>query len=107
MEYQSGWYAVRSVIRLNSTETESSRPYEERITLWKAKSFEEAIDRAEAETIEYAEGLGEYVVEFGQSYALVDEPGDGTEIFSLLRDSDLEPRPYVATYFATGAERQH
>jgi hypothetical protein len=41
-----------------------------------------------------------------QSYELYDEPGDGAEVFSLIRVSDLEPSDYVDRYFDTGTERQ-
>jgi hypothetical protein len=107
MEPQSGWYAVRSVIRLNPTDDESERPYEERITLWQAESFEVAIERAEAEAVEYARETGDYLIEFGQAYALDDAPADGVEVFSLLRDSELDPSQYLATFFETGWERSH
>jgi hypothetical protein len=106
-ESPSGWYAVRSVIRLNPTDAETERPYEERITLWQARTFEEAIQRAEAEAVEYAQDSGDYLIEFGQAYALDEEPGDGVEVFSLLRDSELDPSQYLATFFETGWERSH
>jgi hypothetical protein len=35
-----------------------------------------------------------------------DEPGQGAEIFSLLRDSELEPDEYLDAFFDTGTERE-
>jgi hypothetical protein len=105
---EAHWYAVRSVIRWSPTEPDGNRPYEERVTLWRAGTFDEAIDRAEAESTQYAAEFGaDYLIDFGQAYRLYDEPGDGSEVFSLLRDSDLEPDDYVATHFDTGTEHQH
>ena len=105
-EQETRWYAVRSVFH-SPGEPESA--YEERITLWQAGSLDEALDRAAAEAAEYAEFSGtSYLAEFGQAYHLADTPPrDGAEIFSLIRDSALPPRPYVDRFFATGQERQN
>jgi Domain of unknown function (DUF4288) len=103
---ESHWYAVRSVIHLAVQADDATQPYEERITLWQAASFTEALERAEAEAVQYAEALGaDYLIEFGQAFELFDEPGDGAEVFSLIRDSKLSPPAYVRTFFQTGAER--
>jgi hypothetical protein len=37
---------------------------------------------------------------------LPESPGYGTEVFSLMRDSVLEPNAYLSTFFETGTERQ-
>ena len=38
---------------------------------------------------------------------LADETiGHGAELFSLLRESDLEPKEYLDAFFDTGDERQ-
>jgi hypothetical protein len=107
------WYAVRCVIR-----TAENRPwgptdltpgvsaYEERITLWRASSPEEAIARAEAEAKDHAETLGDTYVGLAQLYHLFDSPGDGAEVFSLIRDSPLDPDEYLDRFFDTGHERQ-
>jgi hypothetical protein len=83
--------------------------YEERITLWLAASAEDAIERAEAEALEYAGSIAESPDSYlgiAQSYRLVDAPGDGAEVFSLMRSSALEPTEYLDTFFSTGTERQ-
>jgi hypothetical protein len=99
------WYAVRSLFRLDG---EGQSAYEERITLWQAGTLDEALERAAAEAAEYAEFAGTtYVAGFGQAYHLADAPPrHGAEVFSLVRDSALPPRPYVDRFFATGQERQ-
>jgi hypothetical protein len=107
------WYAVRCVFRAaenrpwGPTDLQpGASAYEERITVWRASSPHEAIARAEAEAKEYAETLGDTYVEFAQAYHLFDSPGDGAEVFSLIRDSPLEPGEYVDRFFDTGNERQ-
>jgi hypothetical protein len=99
------WYAVRSLFRLTG---EGESAYEERITLWKAATLDEALETAAAEAAEYAEFAGTtYVAEFGQAYHLADAPPrHGAEVFSLVRDSALPAKPYVDRFFATGQERQ-
>jgi hypothetical protein len=104
-EQDDRWFAVRSLFRLDR---EGESAYEERITLWRAVSLDEALERAAAEAAEYAEFAGAaYLADFGQAYHLADAPPrDGAEIFSLVRDSALPPKPYVDRFFATGQERQ-
>lgn len=109
----SGWYSVRCVFR-----DETGKPwgppdlssgesvYEERITLWRADSADEAIERAEEEAHEYASRLEVEYLGIAQSYRLADEPGEGADVFSLVRRSTLDPDPYLDTYFDTGSEYQ-
>ena len=103
-EEHDRWYAVRSLFRLPD-DVESA--YEERITIWRARSVEEAMDRAQAEAQEYAEFAGAtYLPDVGQAYHLADAPPrDGAEVFSLMRSSRQEPDAYLDTFFDTGTER--
>lgn len=97
------WYAVRCIFRWG----EPYDTYEERITLWRAGSAEDAVLLAEREAEEYVDGQGFEYLGLAQSYRLADETiGHGAEVFSLLRDSDLEPKKYLDTFFDTGDERQ-
>ncbi|MFJ4621011.1 hypothetical protein [Streptomyces sp. NPDC088812] len=76
------------------------------MTLWRANSLDEAIARAESEALEYCEGLHEVdFVEFSEAFRMDGEPGEGSEVFSLMRESTLEPGDYVRQFFATGQER--
>jgi hypothetical protein len=101
------WYAVRCVIR--GAISGPTTTYEERITLWRAPSADEAIELAEAEAIEYGEALGdaEYTG-FAQSFNLFvgDTVGHGDEVFSLMRDSELDTEDYLDAFFDTGTEHQ-
>ena len=99
------WYAVRCVFASAPPAAGGNR-YEERITLWRATTAEHAIQRAEAEATAYANTITGTPDTFLESYWLHDEPADGTEIFSLIRDSNLEPTAYLDTFFDTGNERE-
>ena len=80
--------------------------YEERITLWRADSVDQAIAAAELEAESYAGEDSEYLG-VCQAYELFDQvAASGVEVFSLLRESDLDPDAYVDGFFETGDERQ-
>ncbi|MEO6082403.1 MAG: hypothetical protein ABIQ18_04785 [Umezawaea sp.] len=49
------WYSVRCVFQWSGHE---GKPYEERITLWRARGLEHAVELAEAEAVAYAEDNG-------------------------------------------------
>lgn len=95
-----GWYAVRHVVQ-------NGDAYEERITLWRAVNFDEAIARAREEATGYAAMDRTWrLLELFQAYRLSDAPSDGAEVFSLIRRADLEAPEYLERFFDTGQEIQ-
>lgn len=104
-EVEESWYCVRCVFRSTRGGTTS---YEERLTLWRADSFETAVERAESEALAYANDIDAEYADLCQAYHLDTSraPGEGDEIFSLIRASDLEPDAYLGQFFDTGQERQ-
>ena len=79
--------------------------YEERITLWRATSADEAIVLADKEAEKYASSVGCEYTGLAQSYWLEEDPRrQGSVAFSLVRKSLLEPDVYVDTFFDTGLE---
>jgi hypothetical protein len=90
--------------------------YEERVTIWPARSMESAIELAEREAEEYAAPLSRDYLGLAQAYgpvtganvedAALPSASAGTEVFSLMRASDLEPDEYIKRFFATGTEHQ-
>lgn len=81
--------------------------YEERITVWRTASFEQAIERAEREAQEYAQDRECKYLGFAQAYYLsVEQLRSGSEVFSLMRGSNLTQTKYLDKHFDTGAERQ-
>ena len=104
----SQWYSVRCVLQ---TPHEEGFSYEERVTLWQAGGFDEAIALAEEEASEYAADVSDETsqteyVGLAQSYWLADELGHGAEVFSLIRESSLPVDEYLARFFSTGDEHQ-
>ena len=92
------WFGVRTVFEI------SSGVYEERVSIHKAASFEDAIDAAEHLAHEYADFLDCLDTGLTQAYWMADELEDGAEVFSLIRRSSLTSGEYVGRFFATGDE---
>jgi hypothetical protein len=81
--------------------------YEERVVVLLATNREEAIAKAEAEADRYAARWADakylgYVVVYDMT-----EPGiqDGTEVFSLMRQTDLSSQAFLDRYHDTESER--
>ena len=102
------WFAVRCVFASGSSAGPGARVYEERITLWRATSLEDAVARAETEAKTYAASVEEAPDSYlglAQAFQLFDEPADGAELFSLMRESELSAEDYLDAFFDTGSER--
>ncbi len=96
------WYGVRCVFRFRQA-------YEERFTIWRAASMEAAMALADGEAREYArDGDAEEIEFLGllQGYRMEAEPHHGSEVFSLIRSSDLGTQEYLDRFFDTGDEHQ-
>ena len=113
MAREQEWFAVRCVFR--QAESSEWQPpdlktgdsaYEERITLWRGTSLDDAIAQAEAEAAEYAATQSFTYAGLAQAFRLFDEPGHGAEVFSLMRYSPLPSDAYLNRYFDDGSERQ-
>jgi hypothetical protein len=98
----SQWYSVRCIFQLDTDDDEFA--YEERLTLWKAQSSDEAIALAEAEAAEYVVAIDAKYIKLAQSFQLFDPPGHSREVYSLTRESALPPDEYLDAFFATGRE---
>ena len=100
-------FSIRCLFRWSNRSGSNQITYEERITLWTAESDDDAIAMAEAEAKAYAVANDVKYLDLCQCYAMFDEvAASGIEVFSLLRDSSLEPEEYLRQYFDNGNERQ-
>jgi hypothetical protein len=100
-------YSVRCVFRWEPRQDQKAKHlYEERITLWQAQSIDHAIELAEVEAENYASENIEFLG-YSQAYAMYESISvNGIEVFSLLRESDLEPETYIDAFFDTGTEHE-
>ena len=100
-------FSARCLFRWANRSGSNQMTYEERITLWAADSDDDAIAMAEDEAATYAAANDVEYLNLWQCYAMFDEvAASGIEVFSLLRESSLEPDEYLRRYFTTGSERE-
>ncbi|WP_435021000.1 DUF4288 domain-containing protein [Tundrisphaera sp. TA3] len=98
------WYAARCIFCLEQPDQLTT--YEERVILVRADSWEQAIRMAEEEAEEYvAMSEGWSYSGFLQIFHLFDRAiGHKSEVFSLMRTSELGLREYIDRFFDTGDE---
>lgn len=101
-------FSVRCLFKWESRrDPEKDNTYEERITLWKAQDIDDAIAKAEIDARQYAKDIEAEYLGFAQAYFMYDQSdSSGIEVFSLVRDSDLDENDYLDAFFDTGFERQ-
>jgi Domain of unknown function (DUF4288) len=102
------WFSAKTIYKHHRVEAGTPKVvFEERVVLFRAMSFEEAIVQAEAEAREYRGSAGETVyLDFVNVYHLFDASvGHRTEVYSLMRESNLSNKEYLDTFYDTGQER--
>lgn len=102
------WYSAMCIFLHTGIKSSHGQVYEERAILVRAESFDEALSRAEVMAEEYAKDVeGCSYTGFVNVFHLFDENvGDGAEIYSLMRTSDLSTDEYLDRFYDTGTERR-
>jgi hypothetical protein len=98
------WFAVQCffVIEAGAVIPERGQTYEERITLWQAENADEAAAKASRAADSYAADNGFQRVDYVTSYEMFDAPAEGSEVWSLIRDSWLPPKEYIERFVIAG-----
>ena len=92
------WYSVRSTFRSDLTEDgKPRRAFEERVVLFRATSFEEALAKGELDARRYALDsphcvLLDHIVAF---HIHDDDLRDGDEVWSCIRDLAIDDKEYL------------
>jgi hypothetical protein len=98
------WYGVRLIYQLIGA---SRRAYEERVILVRANSSEVAIAQAEKYSQDYESDTTIYTG-YAMAFNIFDENGPslgaGVEVFSLIRQSELDVDAYLDRFHDTGSE---
>ena len=98
------WYGVRLVYRLLGTKP----AFEERVLIVRADDSDAAIKRAEELSRENYESDTTIYTDYAMAFHIFNENGkslgDGVEVFSLLRHSDLDANAYLDRFHDTGSE---
>jgi hypothetical protein len=82
--------------------------YEERVTLWRSESWDEAYRLARIEALRYAEEADAIFIDTTDACNLFDpECGHGTEVWSVMRGSHFDARTYTNTFCTTQRDCGH
>lgn len=99
------WYGVRLIYQLTGS---SDAAFEERILIVRADNAESAILRAETISRESYESDTTIYTDYAMAFHVFDENGEaigeGVEVFSLIRKSDLGVNEYLDRFHDTGNE---
>lgn len=102
---EKSWYGVKLIYQLTGF---AESAFEERVVIVRASQFDEAIARAEAMSFDY-ESTEVVYLGYAMACHIADESGpslgEGAEVFSLIRTSNLSPERYLDHFHDTGAER--
>jgi hypothetical protein len=80
--------------------------YEERVLIWFAENWTQAFWMAEKEAREYAREAQSTFIKVTDGFRLFDENiGNGTEVWSTMRESSFSPETYADTFCATHRDR--
>ena len=109
MRESEPWFGVRL---LNRHTRAAGQTFEERILIIRSQTAEDAIESAESISIQEYEDETTERLGYAMSFNIFDCNGPslphGTEVFSLMRESDLTPDEYLDRFYDSGAERtQH
>lgn len=103
------WFAAKTVCKHQRVEEggASKTLFEERVVLLQAADFEDAIARGEVEAQEYCRGIRDVTYTgYIHVYRLfAGTVGHGTEVFSLMRESELSDKDYLDHFYDDGRER--
>ena len=102
------WFAAKCIFRHKKLSKDNvGYIYEERITLIESETNEWAIVKAENEASKYAasEQDCEYINYIDCFELSSDSIGDKSEIYSLMRSSNLELDEYISKYYQDGTEK--
>ena len=94
------WFSVRCLFLIDRG------LYEERIVVLKAANLDHAIEMAELDALEYSENIDCKYLGLAQAYEIGEFLEEGSEVFSLMRESTLEPNQYLSAFFDSGLEKQ-
>ena len=104
---EPGWYGAKTLYLHNDlTERHGKPSYEERVVLFWAEDFTQAIDLAETEANEYIDGLcATYLGFVNIFHSFMEEPGSGTEVYSIIRNIEMDQEEYINHFYDDGSFR--
>lgn len=103
------YYSIRCLFSHPTRRRNSKQDlYEERITLWRAATEKEAYIKAEKEAAIYAkEENCIFIGAIDGFHLFQDNVSEGSEVWSLMRDSSFDQHEYINTLMSLSTERSH
>ena len=104
MEATEGWYSVKGLFRWCLKSGGETERIEERVVLFRAKSFDDALDMAAREAKIYCanDRKANFRIEpvgWWHAYWLGEEPASGTEVYSRSSITKLSGHAFVRRYY--------
>jgi hypothetical protein len=101
------WYSVKGWFRWYMADGGATDRFEERVVLFRAISLDDALDRAEAESVVYCQPdpKANFRVEpvgIWHAHRIEDAPAEGVEVFSRRIETDLSNEAFKARYNQAG-----
>ncbi len=98
------WYSVKGLFRWYMKADGSTDQIEERVVLFEAESFDQALDLAEAEAAQYCQpdesaNFGIEPVSWWYAYWIGGSPVHGAEVFSRGARTMLDGDAFVRRYY--------
>ena len=98
------WYSVKGLFRWYMKADGKTHQVEERVVLFLAENFGEALDMAEAEAKVYcqADDKANFGIEplgWWRAYWVGEVPGEGVEVFSRRSQTALTGKSFVQRYY--------
>ena len=98
------WYSVKGLFRWYMKDGGHTDQIEERVVLFQAEGFDEALDMAEAEAKFYCQPdeKANFLIEpvgWWRAYWIGANPSNGVEVFSRGAKTDLESKAFVRRYY--------
>ncbi|MBP7860299.1 DUF4288 domain-containing protein [bacterium] len=99
------WFGVKTVYKFDALSNDCPDPvFEERVVLFRAVDFNQAINLAEEEALIYAKEGNCKFTGFVNAFIIADEPAEKIEVYSLMRTSKLSEQDYLDHYYDSGTE---
>jgi len=102
------WYGAKALFVHDDISTQDGKPcYEERVVILLAEGEDQAISLAEDEANEYVKNLDEtrFLGFISVFHTFIEELGNGSEVYSIMRSIDMEEEEFVDHYFDDGTFR--
>ncbi len=98
------WFGVRCwfLFESGALDTDRGQLYEERVTIWRAVSLDDARKQAAAEADAYAGEVGATRIDYIETYRMVGPPSEGAEVWSVMRGSWLPSDEYLTRFVTEG-----